>query len=398
MNLLETYRNAVRSFEPSADPREALERGEVVFPVPHTELAQLPARVALRPDRAFVVAGGIGTGKSTALLLVQEEVNRTPDVRAVYVDVFTLADLERFEAGTLETLAALALARTLVAKDDPVHKSLRSVAYARYELQAASPIASIAEMIANLPKFDVGLPLVEQRPQSVRRGGVLKPPSASDPSEGPLDLVSEHLPTNVRLVLLLDGLDRVSDGSGYLSMLERGLPALARRGIGVVLTVPPVVLYEHGDELARRVQGIATCPSLDMTDPAHRKFMSAVLTRRDPGHLLVQVVDGIVGASGGSLRDLLSIASATLEEAYLDGAPAARESHLQAAVRALGENLRLGLSAEAIATLQAPRHDPGDPATLKLILSRRLVDRGRGSPRFVIHPALAEVLRELQAA
>jgi hypothetical protein len=74
-------------FEPSADPRDAVERGFYV-PRPGRSLAeQLAARFELKPTASHLLVGGVGSGKTTQLLVARDRLEAVGDVRADYVDV-----------------------------------------------------------------------------------------------------------------------------------------------------------------------------------------------------------------------------------------------------------------------------------------------------------------------
>ena len=112
-NRREVWRDFMGRFEPSGDPRDAVERGFYV-PRPGRTLAeQLAARFELKPAASHLLMGGVGSGKTTQLLVARDRLEATGDVNAVYVDVSLTVEPNAVRVGDLVVAVGLALAKQL---------------------------------------------------------------------------------------------------------------------------------------------------------------------------------------------------------------------------------------------------------------------------------------------
>ncbi len=81
-NRLQFFRERMAAFEANADPQKAIVRGYYVNQ-PQKSLADtLANRVALRPASTHILAGGIGSGKTTQLLVAKDKINEIGDTYA----------------------------------------------------------------------------------------------------------------------------------------------------------------------------------------------------------------------------------------------------------------------------------------------------------------------------
>ena len=99
-------------------------------------------------------------------------------------------------------------------------------------------------------------------------------------------------------------------------------------------------------------------------------------------------------ASGGVLRDLISLARSTAEGAYLNDADQATDLDVDKAIQQLGNSYHLGLGTNQLELLRrvinGDGFSPSDPASLELLITRRVLEQA-GS-RYEVHPALAPLL------
>ncbi|HRI72310.1 MAG TPA: hypothetical protein PK156_49085, partial [Polyangium sp.] len=91
-NRREIWREFMGCFEPSSDPRDAVQRGFYV-PRPGRTLAeQLAARFEVKPSASHLLVGGVGSGKTTQLLVAQDRLQEHKDIAVAYVDVSLRVD------------------------------------------------------------------------------------------------------------------------------------------------------------------------------------------------------------------------------------------------------------------------------------------------------------------
>ena len=94
------------------------------------------------------------------------------------------------------------------------------------------------------------------------------------------------------------------------------------------------------------------------------------------------------------MRDLISIAKAAAQEAYLAGADAVGIDHVARAAEQRGRALAVGVDSEDVLILKKVKETSGlvirGPRELSLLETRRVLDYGGG--RFAVHPALARLL------
>jgi len=99
-------------------------------------------------------------------------------------------------------------------------------------------------------------------------------------------------------------------------------------------------------------------------------------------------------ASGGVLRDLISLARNAGENAYLDDADSIEVSHVDRSIEQLGNSYLLGLGTRQKTVLKkmldGEGFAPSDSESMELLITRRILEQS-GS-RYEVHPALTTVL------
>jgi hypothetical protein len=133
---------------------------------------------------------------------------------------------------------------------------------------------------------------------------------------GMLQERSEHL------VVMLDGLDRMTDMQEFEQIVMHDVKALTSAGVGVVLVGPLRTLYGLDRIVTERFESFHYQPWIDVRQvQSGREFLTEVLRKRVPATAFsAPGIDELVLASGGVLRDLLTLAQSACVEAYLNGA------------------------------------------------------------------------------
>lgn len=404
-NRREKFRRYMAPLAAAAHPRHAVKEGFYV-PGPGRSVAdQIASRLELEPTSSHLVVGGVGSGKTTQLLIVQRYLQQTHDVTAFYVDVAEMHDLTRLESGVLLVLAGLTFGAFLKETADADVKKAKK----RFEQWAHGWV----EWVPEYDDLGPDEPDVEfddaDYSVPVKHKGILVPPQPPLPVD--LKQKIEHLRKlqqavahhGPNIVLLFDSLDRLTSPSPFAEVVEPDIRAIRSIGIGVVVVGPLNLMFGTGRPIADRFAYFYHQPSVDVQqDTAGRKFLFDVLRMRATQDVLPDKSLGlIVELSGGVLRDLISLARAAGEEAYTAGAERIEREHVESAADAFGRTLILGLDADEIEVLQRVRSTGSFVQTsdkdIALLVTRRVLEYGNGRTRYAVHPTIAPLLEQLSA-
>ena len=369
----------------AAEPSLAINQGFYV--PPPNPLADVVVRhLEIDPTSRHFVVGSIGSGKTTQLLVATDALNALPDMRAVYIDVSRKQDLVELRPGCLVALAGLALLESseglAAPSPDPMwfkHWALGYTQDPRAYDEDGDDFGVEVEGVVTPPQRDwheISATQVE------RVAGFADVMRAS----------GRHF------VVLFDSLDRTTNRGAFTQLVDQDIAALRRCEIGVVLIGPIRSLEGFGRLDVDRFDKLHVQGPIDVAqDDAGREFMFQVLRARvDEAMLADREALAIVAASGGVLRDLISLAKAAGEEAYLHGSDAIAMAHVEAAVEAFGRSMMIGLHKSEVDTLKHLRDGGGFVWTtdddLSLLATRRVLEYPRRREQFSVHPTIASLL------
>ncbi len=280
----EKFREYMVRFSPAADPAQAIRDGLYV-PRPGRSMAdEISGRIDLDPTSSHLVVGGIGSGKTTQLLVARDRLNEIPDVHARYVDVSLEHDITQMKAGVLTVVAGAALGADLSDVEDGVVRGAVEQ-FKKWERGYRTYHDNNDDGDDEDPSdydWDPGYTVVDHAP-------LLSPPvvPALDPTverAGSLlkDLCDAFVTHRQRHpVLLLDSLDRLSDIQAFVVVVEQDLRAIRQAGVGVVLAGPLRTMYGTHRSLVDQFTRFYPQPAVDVrTDPEGLDFMMRVLRRR----------------------------------------------------------------------------------------------------------------------
>lgn len=371
------FRAYMHGFNPTENPSAAIEKGLVERSVEPGLAGQIADRADIDPGCAQAVLGGIGSGKTTQLLLAQQEVAANGGV-ALFAEVASFTDITTLSAGALTAILGAQVAAR-VAEDRPAEaRELQQFAYGRWEIQESGD--EYEE-----PEIFVRGKLQHRLAEVVRSLEAVRPALSS---------VREFLGDKKEIVFLVDGLDRLTEPDLFWSVVEADLAFLKSLGISVVVVAPWALSFTGAEKLASQFD---RAHELKAENPENRATsMQAILTLRDTKSVLTSEASAAICAySGGVLRDLITLARDAGEAAYLEDADSISEGHVEAAARGLGRIYELGLTAESrqrIRFLARGRPlQPTDPSDLALLLSRKAVQVSAG--KYKAHPALNLILQ-----
>src|SRR5687767_1381658 len=105
-------------FDPKADPATALQR-EFYVPPPAATAKQIGVRLTIEPSSSHVIVGGVGTGKTTELIVLST--GGVEDATSFYLDVPSEHKLGKLRIGVLLALTWAKISGTINKEDLPDH-------------------------------------------------------------------------------------------------------------------------------------------------------------------------------------------------------------------------------------------------------------------------------------
>ena len=406
-NRRERFRQYMARLSSAAHPREAIKEGLYV-PRPGRSVAdQLVSRIELEPTASHLVVGGVGSGKTTQLLVARERLKEILDVKPFFIDVSQKHDLAHLQSGVLVVLAGLRLGALL--QDNALSEVKEAQ---RFFKQVADGWTEWVDDIDDyeISEWEVNDSEPEDFPpvRPVRHKGILVPPlppirqDIQQKAEQLRKLQEAAASQWPHIVLLFDSLDRLTNLGPFDELVQQDIRAIRSVGIGVVVVGPLRTMFATDRPIADRFDYFYHQPSVDVQgDASGRDFLRQVLRRRaDPEILPNTPLRRLVRMSGGVIRDLISLARAAGEEAYTAGADRIGLAHVNAAADAFGRTLMLGLGTDEVDAMQRVRSKgafvPTSDKEVALLLTRRVLEYGsNGRTRYAVHPTLAPLLSQL---
>ncbi len=402
------------------NPSQALKQGSYVRPPGVTAADEIVNYLEPAPLSLVALLGGIGSGKSTELLVAAERLGKTEDTLALYIDVSELHDLENLEPGVLVAAVGLRLCQIVEQRHNivttigggfyvrgPQTSQGRSLGDLSKQFRAWAEtregwIVDPEWEEATRPPVDDETPMIH----TVVPGKLSMPHRLSTEIKTALELLRSlrtALPAPNRYVIaVLDSLDRVSDLTRFAETIETDLRALRSAEIGIVLTAPLLSLYGRHRPLLERFDHIVHLPPVEFDAHDEQKggqFLLNVLSSRDPGRVIpIATAARLAVLSGGVLRDMLGLAGDAAKLAYMAASDTVTEAHAEAAAVQLARTRWRGLNADDIAVLRrvmkGETFAPSSDAEFALLMTRRVLEYPQlgMAPRFAVHPVLLPLL------
>jgi hypothetical protein len=398
------FRAYMQAFNPTAPARAMIEAG-LVFEDLHKSLYRnLAARADLELGSQQLLVGGVGSGKTTELLLSRQWLIEHGHTQPLYIDVSKLTDLGNLNTGSLVAGLGLGLAGQL-AKDKQKDagpktelgkaiEKLRNFAYGKTVWIYRDDSPSEAPDIDELDDED-------RHYTAERIPGKLRPPLPSLDREiqdirEPLGTVlSSVRETQNDIVVIFDGLDRLLDATKFWSVVHQDLRLLRELRVSVLATAPLSVLFGTGvgqsiSDHFDRVQHLSAIAS----DPENTSLRPVLEKRRAAELLSAEAADTICHYSGGVLRDLISLARDAAEEAYVSDRDSISTADVEKVVQQLGTGYLRGLGSAARNSLlqleSTKSFQLSLPVNVELLITRRVLEYS--STDFRVHPALLSVI------
>jgi hypothetical protein len=350
-------------FDAAANPWRAIERGFYVERPGRSVANEIASRIELRPTSTHLIVGGVGSGKTTQLLVARDRLNKLEDVQAIYLDVSIKHDISHIFPGLLLILSGICLSE--LANDD-----------------SSEVVKATAQTFKDWAKEPSSFTQLRVATEELAR-------------------LREGLSASRQFVLLFDSLDRLFDPLAFAAVAEQDVAAIRRAGLGAVLVGPQRIMYGPDRAVTDRFDYFYHQPSVDtQQDAAGLEFLVKVLRARAGDDILPdECCLRLAGLSGGILRDLITLAQGAGEEAYLNGGDRIEPEHVDAAADTFGRKHMIGLGADELEVLQRVRTKGSFIQTsdkdLGLLITRRVLEYQNGRPRYAVHPTIQPLLEQL---
>ena len=375
---------------PTGDPLSAIREGFYVERPGGSVRSTLKPRLEVDPVSTHLVLGGIGSGKTSELLVSARTLRSSllPEGDHVdYIDVSKDFDLDRrASAGVLVALAGLSLSGAVVTAKENQPPDLKD---------------AIREVRRHALGYSIDRDLFQEHFPGVLNADydATEANDAPDLSElvEPLKILLSHLPgSGKHAIFFFDSLDRLPRPENFVTLVQHDIAILKRAGIGAVVVGP--VRYVAGNDrgLTELFDHTTFQLSIDPCDEAGLNFLCEILRRRTGQDDLLpeECLQPLAVASGGVLRDLITLAKRAVEEAYIAGRDRVELSDVAVARDAMGRGLAIGLDDEQLGALRkvhaSERFVVRGERELSLLETRRVL-MYEGSRR-VVHPALSPLL------
>jgi hypothetical protein len=401
------YRPFLERLNPIASSQSLLAEGLIVAPDHDPrDTGEPPIHVAfantaeLTRGSQMALVGGIGSGKTTELLLTQKLLSRHSDAVSIYVDMADYTDLSEINPGAILATAGFQLYPHVRSRLRKMGEELPDPIKAAYE--------KLRELAFGKTKWvdPEGLEPYDDDPYEavpVKGPGVMKlrlPALRSQVAEimDQVDMIaSPLLGDEAQITLLVDGLDRLIQPEFFRQFAEQDLQALKGTKISVSIVAPLLFLYDKSRFLQDYFDVVKHIPAA-AADPQHSAFLKQILQRRGAPELMDRAeIASIAKYSGGVLRDLLTLARSSAEYAYRDAEDRVGRCHVNAAIKQLGNRYLVGLGnthRKLLRRLIGDGEFPIENSTAReLLVNRQVLEYFKGGvDYFAVHPALAKIL------
>lgn len=391
-NRLKLFRERMAAFEGAANPSEAIESGYYVHAPGKLLVDTISGRIALRPSSSHLLLGGIGSGKTTQLLVACQQINEIEDTHAIYVDVSLYTDISQITSGVLTAIAGVELAKLIEdSEDENIIQSIDSIhtlanGYTYYyngydDYDSDSDLISIKGIIPKKSEgYGIRLDLLEL---------VSKLTKAASEKYG-------------NIVFLFDGLDRLDDTKVFMQLVYSDAKAISSVGIGLVLVGSLTAIYgNYRDTVDKSLDYFCYQPFFDVENDleAYNFFEKIIQTRSSEDFIEESAIKILILSSGGVLRDFITLTQASIEETYLSGEDQVGQKQVLKAVDSFSRSQLLGVSDKELIILdqviKTKTFIPRTDEDLRLLVRRLILEYREPKISYAVHPAIKQILEQI---
>jgi len=395
-NRLKIFRERMAAFEGAANPSEAIESGYYVHAPGKLLVDNISNRVALRPSSSHLLLGGIGSGKTTQLLVACQQINEIEDIHAIYIDVSQYTDISKITSGVLTAITGLELANLIelanlrkYSNDKNILESIKLIrnlahGYTYYDDDDDDYDLDLISVKGIIPKKSEGYGISVELVKTVS------------------ELAKSTSEKYGNLVFLLDGLDRLDDAKTFMQLVLSDAKIISSAGIGLVLVGSLTAIYgNYYDTVDKSLDYSCYQPFFDVeNDPeAYNFFEKIIQTRSSEDFIEEAAIKALIRFSGGVLRDFITLTQASIEETYLSGEDKVQEKQVLKAVDSTGRNQFLGISDNELKiikqVLQTGTFIPRTDEDLRLLVRRVILEYRYPKLRYAVHPAIKPLIQQI---
>jgi hypothetical protein len=398
----EKFRAYMKNFNPTAPASDAIDSGLVLEDLHNSLSRSLAARADLEPGSQQLLVGGIGSGKTTELLLAEKWLNTQAPTVSFFIDITAETDLSGLNSGALLAAFSLHLGRASLG-------SLEASSSVKEPPEIGNACQRIKEFAFGKVESVLTKRFREMQEDPTQSEGYvpgrLKPPIPAlqrqfqDIAE-PLEVLLAAFRNSSReVVVIFDGLDRLIRPENFRAIIDADFRALRELKVSVLAAAPVSILYGAGRVISEHFDRVHHLAPLT-AEPQKAGLLKAVLEQRDGTHMLGSgESEKICTASGGVLRDLITLARDAGEEAYVSGSNRIRIQDVERVVQQLGTAYLRGLGPHQIRALldlnRTRSFDLESSINMELLVTRRVLEY---SPiDFRVHPALLPLITKPEA-
>jgi hypothetical protein len=348
----------------------------------------------------MALVGGIGSGKTTELLLTMDRLRRHDDAVNVFLDAAEFTDFSETNPGAMLAAIGLRLFALIGKRFGEPSEQVQS---------ASAKLRKLA--LGTIEWYDVPEPPDYEDGDygddvvAVHVPGLMKPrfPKLKERVAEVKDLLGTvllpFLEHDSQVTVIVDGLDRLIEPTRFREFAEQDLRAVRGMQVTMIVAAPLLLWYDNSRFLQDYFDVVRHIPAAAV-DPKESGFLKAILKRRGADKLMsVASMSDICRSSGGVLRDLLELAQSAAQYAYRDAEDRIGKQHVRAAVRQLGNRYLAGVGTTRTRLIRRLLRDkqfsPNNADSKDLLVNRQVLEYSKeGRDYFLVHPALAEVLPE----
>ncbi|MBS3027725.1 MAG: hypothetical protein HCA25_11740 [Dolichospermum sp. DET50] len=392
-NRLKLFRERMAAFEGAANPSEAIESGYYVHAPGKLLVDTISGRIALRPSSSHLLLGGIGSGKTTQLLVACQQINEIEDTHAIYVDVSLYTDISKITSGVLTAIAGLELAKLIEdSEDEHIIQSIDSIR------NLANGYTYYYDHNDDYDNYDSDL--------ISRKGIIPKKSEGYGISLELLELVSKLSKAASEkygnIVFLFDGLDRLDDTKVFMQLVYSDAKAISSVGIGLVLVGSLTAIYgNYRDTVDNSLDYFCYQPFFDVENDleAYNFFEEIIQTRSSEDFIEKSAIRVLILSSGGVLRDFITLTQASIEETYLSGENQVGQKQVLKAVDDFSRSQLLGVSDKELNILEqvikTKTFIPRTDEDLRLLVRRLILEYREPKISYAVHPAIKQILEQI---
>ena len=393
---LKLFRGLMSAFEGTSNPQRAVDQRFYVN-LPNNPVGEITRKIELRPSSVHLLFGGVGSGKTTQLLLTQQALNKLEDIKAIYVDVSLVTDISDLKVGALITIAGLELIKILGniegTEIQNSRKTIQDLAYGFNDIKHVfHENKEIPKVIEKVVTYHAGI--LSDEKQRIRK-------SAAQAFSILSNAVKQEI--GKEIIFLFDGLDRLSNSQIFIDFALDDVIAINNAGTGVVLVGSISTVYKERENIEQLFGYSYFLPYLDTVKSIEsRQFFYDILEVRDPNHLIVSDARNLLTYnSGGVLRDLMSLCQAAIEEAYINGFEQVTLENANQAIMSFAHSKIMGMRfpESSINILREKVKDksfsPRTSEDFDLLLAGYILEYRYPNRRFVVHPILTAIIEAM---